>query len=82
VGSIGRSGDVRRAGPLPKTRQQTRLYLFRVALAEVNKRNSTESVHDGHRCWYNIMPRHERRNLARAFAAGEWRRQSPARGIA
>jgi hypothetical protein len=54
---------------IPKTRQVFRHFLFLVAMAEVNKRES------------NITPRAERRKLARTYAAGEWRRDHPERGI-
>jgi|GEM_PF-5131424 len=83
----GRHRQVRRAdppelkAPMDKTRQLARHFLFRAAMAQVNKRNSTERTVGGRRCWWNIMPRAERRKLARAYAAGEWRRLSPARGL-
>jgi hypothetical protein len=62
--------------PIPKTRQAARRFLFLRALFEVNKCNAKEAV-----CRLDIMPRAERRKLARAYAAGEWRRDNPARGL-
>jgi hypothetical protein len=66
---------------VPKTRQVVRHFLFLAALREVNLRNSKEGTVNGKRCWWNIMPRDERRKLARAYAAGEWRRGHTARGM-
>ena len=66
---------------MEKTRQFTRKFLFRAALMEVNRANSKESIMNGRRCWCNIMPRAERRKLARAYAAKEWRRGNDNRGL-
>ena len=64
------------APPEPvNTRQRKRYVLFRVAMVGVNQRNSKEGAS---RHFYWLLSRHERRNLARAYAAGKWRRMQEA----
>lgn len=66
----------------PDSRQAARHFLFCAAFAEVTQRNSHLGTREGKKYWFIDMSRKARRNLARAYAAGEWRRQSPAtRGV-
>jgi len=58
-----------------KTRQRARHFLFCVAFSEVTTRNSHQGRKDGKHHWFIHMRRSERRKLARAYAAGEWRRR-------
>jgi hypothetical protein len=59
--------------PGPKlSRQQERRAIFRAALDKVNARNLSRFGLDGEIICRGMI-RSERRNLARAYAAGEWR---------